>query len=71
MIVRYDVKSVAAQIKILRLQKNYTQDYMAHQLKISQNAYSKIELGYTNLSLERFFAIAIILDTDAVELIRT
>lgn len=42
----------------LRLQHRYSQEYMAHQLSISQNAYSKLERGLTNLNLERLREIA-------------
>jgi transcriptional regulator with XRE-family HTH domain len=38
-------------------------------LGISQNAYSKIELGYTKITVERLFHIAYILDVDIYELI--
>jgi transcriptional regulator with XRE-family HTH domain len=39
-------------------------------LDISQNAYSKIELGYTKITLERLYQIAQILDVDLIELIK-
>jgi len=59
----------AANIRKIRAQKNYTQDYLAAKLSISQNAYSKIELGYSKLTLNRLFEIASILEVDAVQLI--
>lgn len=62
-------KNVAGSIRKLREYKDYTQDYLAAKLKISQNAYSKIELGYSKLSLERFFQIAFILDINPSKLI--
>ncbi|RVU01747.1 XRE family transcriptional regulator [Mucilaginibacter limnophilus] len=63
------IKSVAANIRKIREEKNYTQEYLAAKLKISQNAYSKIELGYTKITLERLFQIAEVLETGAIELI--
>jgi len=63
------IKSVASNIRKLREHRNYTQEYLAAKLNISQNAYSKIELGYTKITLERLFYIAMILDTDPVDLI--
>lgn len=48
-------KSVAANIRKTREFRNYTQEYLAAKLGISQNAYSKIELGYTKITLERLF----------------
>ena len=40
-------KIVAGNIRKIREFRNYTQDYLAAKLLISQNAYSKIELGYS------------------------
>ncbi|AMR30661.1 transcriptional regulator [Mucilaginibacter sp. PAMC 26640] len=65
------VKAVAANIRIKREELNYTQEYLAAKLNISQNAYSKIELGYTKITLERLFQIAEVLDADLIELIKT
>lgn len=63
------VKAVAASIRHIREGKDYTQEYLAAKLNISQNAYSKIELGYTKITLERLFHIAHILEVDINDLI--
>jgi transcriptional regulator with XRE-family HTH domain len=63
------VKKVAANIKNARLYRNYSQDYLAMKLNISQNAYSKIELGYTRVTMRRLFVIAEVLEIDVVELL--
>lgn len=63
------IKSVASNIRKVREQRNYTQEYLAAKLNISQNAYSKIELGYTKITVERLFYIAIILEVDPIDLI--
>jgi transcriptional regulator with XRE-family HTH domain len=63
------IKSVAYNIRKIREQRNYTQEYLAAKLHISQNAYSKIELGYTKITVERLFYIAQILEIGAVDLI--
>ena len=63
------IKGVTANIRKIRESKAYTQDYLALKLAISQNAYSKIELGYTKITVERLFQIARILEVDPVELI--
>lgn len=60
---------VAANIRKIREFRNYTQDYLAAKLAISQNAYSKIELGYSKLTVERLFQIASILDVKVIQLI--
>jgi transcriptional regulator with XRE-family HTH domain len=65
------IKAVAATIRKKREHKNYTQEYLALKLNISQNAYSKIELGYTKITLERLFEIADILEIDVIDLITT
>lgn len=62
-------KSVASNIRGVREFRKYTQDYLAAKIGISQNAYSKIELGYSNINLERFFRISQILAVDPVYLI--
>jgi len=65
------IKAIAANIRAKREKRNYTQEYLAYKLNISQNAYSKIELGYTKITLERLFQIAEVLDYDVVALLNT
>ena len=55
--------------KVRRSELNYSQDYVAYKLGISQNSYSKIELGYVQLTLDRFFSICKIMDIDIAELL--
>lgn len=62
-------KIVAANIRKIREYRNYTQDYLAAKLKISQNAYSKIELGYSKITIDRLIQIAIILEVEVMQLI--
>ncbi|MCC8408299.1 helix-turn-helix transcriptional regulator [Mucilaginibacter sp. UR6-1] len=62
-------KMVAANIRRLREARNYSQDYVAMKVNISQNAYSKIELGYSKISLDRLFLIADALEVDYTQLI--
>ena len=52
----------ALRIKKIREYRNYTQQYMADSLELSQNAYCKIENGTTKLTIDRLDAIASILD---------
>ncbi|MDB4924180.1 helix-turn-helix domain-containing protein [Mucilaginibacter sp.] len=65
----FKLKAIAAGIRKKREFKNYTQEHMAYKLNISQNAYSKIELGYTKITLERLFQIAGALDINVSELL--
>ncbi|MBL4678267.1 MAG: helix-turn-helix transcriptional regulator [Mucilaginibacter sp.] len=46
----------------IRYEKRMTQDRLANRLGISQNAYSKIEMGDTELTLARLLEIMIILE---------
>jgi len=52
----------ALRIKKIREYRNYTQQYMADSLELSQNAYCKIENGTTKLTIDRLETIANILD---------
>ena len=65
------IKAIAANIRNKREYRNYTQEYLAAKLAISQNAYSKIELGYTKITVERLFQIAEVLGFEVTELIDT
>lgn len=62
-------RTIAANIRKLREYRNYTQDYLAAKLSISQNAYSKIELGYSKITLERLFIISAVLEVEPADLI--
>jgi transcriptional regulator with XRE-family HTH domain len=68
--LKLEMKAVAGNIRKVREFRNYTQDYLAAKLEISQNAYSKIELGYSKITLDRLFHIAIILDVEVMELLQ-
>ncbi|WP_184549747.1 helix-turn-helix domain-containing protein [Mucilaginibacter sp. FT3.2] len=60
---------ITFKIRQTREFKNYSQKYLATKLNISQNAYSKIELGQTSLTVERLLIIAQILDINIIELV--
>jgi len=62
-------KLVAANIRKVREFRHYTQDYLAAKLGISQNAYSKIELAYSKITLDRLFQIADVLEVEVIQLI--
>src|ERR1700710_3058279 len=64
-------RTVANNIRKIREFRNYTQDYLAAKLSISQNAYSKIELGYSNISISKLVHIAEILEIDVANLIKS
>ena len=62
---------VGLKIRKSREEKRYTQNSLAAKLKISQNAYSKMELGYTQIVVSRLFIIAQLLEVELIELIAT
>lgn len=64
-----DVKKVLQRIEQVRKSKDYSHEYMAHCLDISQAAYSKIERNQTKLSVERMFKIADILELKLEDLL--
>jgi transcriptional regulator with XRE-family HTH domain len=66
----YNSKAVANNIRNARLFRNYSQDYLGFKLGITQNGYSKIELGQSEISLRRVIDIAEILEVDVNRLIQ-
>ena len=64
------VEGIRERIKIIRIEKGYSQDYMAYMLNISQNAYHKLEKGHTRIHLEKFIDIAEILEVNFSELLK-
>jgi len=60
---------IADNIRKIRVLKNYTQQFMAQELGISQKSYSNIENNVHTLSMERFLKIASILEVTPAELL--
>jgi transcriptional regulator with XRE-family HTH domain len=58
-------ETLGNKIRIQRLIKSYSQEYMAFMLEISQPAYSKIERDETKPNLDRIYEIAEILEISA------
>ena len=58
---------IGNRIKKIREYKNYTQEWMAGQLGITQRAYSKIENDEVTLSVDKLFSISEILDVNVSE----
>jgi transcriptional regulator with XRE-family HTH domain len=59
---------VGQKIKKIRELRNFTQEYLATRLNISQESYSKIEANKTKVSTERLEQIATILEVSIFEL---
>jgi len=64
------LQTIASNIRAKRLYRNYSQDYLGRKLNISQNAYSKLECGYTKVSFEKLLIIADVLNVDVAELLK-
>ncbi|PWB27981.1 helix-turn-helix transcriptional regulator [Flavobacterium sp. HTF] len=61
--------SIKNKIKSIRELKNYTQEYMADQLGVTQAGYSKIEKGKTVLSFVKLVEIARILEVSVEDIL--
>jgi transcriptional regulator with XRE-family HTH domain len=57
-------------IRQYRELRNYSQDYVARQMGISQNAYSKIENGITQLTVNHIKQLAKILEVSLTDLLK-
>lgn len=69
-IVEQRVRTAVINIRKIREYRNYSQQYVANKLSISQNAYSKIELFQSSITLNRLFQIAVILDVEVKHLLQ-
>lgn len=63
------METTAHRIKKFRELRNYTQEFLASILGISQPAYAKIEQGKTKITLKRLREISEILKVEPLELL--
>ena len=61
---------VITNIRKLREKDYLSQEYMAAKMGIGQNAYSKLELGKTKITLDRLFGIAYALGVNVDDLLK-
>ncbi len=64
-------QNLSNKIKLLREVHNYTQEYVAGFLDISQNTYSLLEKGETKLTIDRLDKLAQLYKMDVVDLIQS
>ena len=64
------MNKIGLKIRRIRESKDFTQEYMAGRLDISQNVYSKIESGTVKLTTDRLKLIADILEVSEENLIQ-
>jgi transcriptional regulator with XRE-family HTH domain len=62
------IDKILSKIRSKRQALNYSQEYVASLLKISQGSYNKIENGTTELTVNMLFEISHILNIDNAEL---
>ena len=65
------MNNIVSNIRRVREQKGYSQEYMASMLNMEQATYSRIESQGIKLNLDRFQEIADILETDITDLLDT
>lgn len=58
------VNGVCEKIRLLRIEKNYSQEYIATMLNMSQSYYGRIENGKSTISVECLFKILFVLEAD-------
>lgn len=63
-------KSLAMAIRQKRTQLKYSQDYMAFKLNQTQNAYCKVELGHTKVTLMKLIEICEIFEVDVHDFLK-
>lgn len=61
------VKEAIKLIRKMRIEKNYSQEYLASKLNISQSYYGRIENGKANLDLETLNEILVALEIDCID----
>lgn len=61
------MENISDILRLSRSQKNYTQEYVAFKLGISQSQYNKIEKGEVQLTVERLVLIASVLELNKEE----
>lgn len=63
------IQQAETKIKQIRELKNFTQEYVAQKLGLSTRAYSKIETGETQLTINRLNEISTVLGIDPMEIL--
>lgn len=63
------MEATIERIKEARKTRGFSHEYAAHELNISQAAYSKLEKNETKLTVERLYKLAEILETPVADLL--
>lgn len=62
------MNDLGLKIRNIRASKGYSQEYIANELGIKQAAYSKIESGKSDLTINRLYDVAKLLEVSVYEL---
>ncbi|MBD1393355.1 helix-turn-helix domain-containing protein [Mucilaginibacter glaciei] len=68
--MQFDLQLLIETIRNRRLALQYKQEYVAACLGVSQNAYSKLELGRCHLTVQRLIDVCRILEIDVYEMLK-
>jgi transcriptional regulator with XRE-family HTH domain len=60
------VPDVLKSIRLARIERNHSQEFIATKLNLTQSYYAKIERGSAKLTIELFFRLLDILEIDYV-----
>ena len=61
---------VRKRIRTVRLDKEYTQDYIGDRLGMSQKSYHRLENGKCHLKAETLLRLAVILEVDVTSFLK-
>lgn len=64
------IETVLKRIRLERFNKDFSQEYVANQLKISQSYYARIESGKNTLTVELLIKLAKLFNIPAEELLK-
>jgi transcriptional regulator with XRE-family HTH domain len=64
-------KSLAMAIRQKRTELRYSQEYMAFKLNQTQNAYCKVELGHTKVTLVKLIEICEIFEVEVHDFLKS
>jgi transcriptional regulator with XRE-family HTH domain len=67
--MNFNLQILIDTIKQRRIQLNYKQEYVAAKMGVSQNAYSKLELGRSHLTVERLVQVCYVLEADVCDML--
>jgi transcriptional regulator with XRE-family HTH domain len=61
------VPNILKSIRLARIERNHTQEFIATKLNLTQSYYAKIERGNAKLTLDLFFQLLEILELDYLD----